>query len=223
MEVSENIQRIKAEIGDHIKLIAVSKNRSSKEILAAYQAGQKQFGENKVQELVKKYHELPKDIEWHLLGHLQTNKVKYVSSFISMIQSVDSVKLLHEINKEGIKSGRIIPCLLQFHIACEETKFGMNMEEAKALLESPLFHSLHSICISGVMGMASFTDHAARIRKEFQLLRHYFSMLKANYFKDNDDFCEISMGMSDDYLFAIEEGSTMIRIGTKLFGEKTWL
>lgn len=221
MEVSENIQRIKAEIGDHIKLIAVSKTRTSKEILAAYQAGQKQFGENKVQELLMKYHELPKDIEWHLLGHLQTNKVKYVTPFISMIQSVDSLKLLHEINKEGIKSGRIIPCLLQFHIACEETKFGMNMEEAKGLLESPLFLSLRNIRISGVMGMASFTDDTARIRKEFQSLKHYFSMLRSNYFKDKDDFREISMGMSDDYLIAIEEGSTMIRIGTKLFGKRT--
>jgi pyridoxal phosphate enzyme (YggS family) len=188
--------------------------------MVAYNAGQRIFGENRVQELVAKKDELPSDIEWHLIGHLQSNKVKYFVPFISMIQSVDSAKLLYIINAEAEKSGRIIDCLLQFHIAKEETKFGFNLEEVFQLIESEDFKRLRNVNVCGVMGMATFTDNMALVRKEFKFLGNCFSTLKEKYFREYEKFKEISMGMSGDYLTAIEEGSTMVRIGSLIFGER---
>ncbi|MDX9880447.1 MAG: YggS family pyridoxal phosphate-dependent enzyme [Prolixibacteraceae bacterium] len=222
MEIAEKIKQIRSGLPAGVKLIAVSKTKPVGDIMEAYRAGQRIFGENKVQEMVAKYEELPKDIEWHLIGHLQTNKVKYIASFVSMIHAVDSLKLLITIDKEAKKAGRVIPCLLQFHIAEEDTKFGLDQEEAAGLLQSEEFKNATHVKIAGVMGMATFTDDITRIRREFSGLKKTFEMLKANFFPGNDSFCEISMGMSDDYLVAIEEGSTMVRIGSSIFGARNY-
>jgi hypothetical protein len=184
----------------------------------AYQAGQRHFGENKVQELTEKSEQLPKDIHWHMIGHLQSNKVKFIAPFVHLIHTVDSLKLLIEINKQAQKNDRVISCLLQFYIAQEETKFGLNLEEAEELLTSNEFLSLKNIQIAGVMGMASFVDDQDQIRKEFQHLKSIFEAIKNEHFKTNLDFKEISMGMSGDYKIAIEEGSTLIRVGSSIFG-----
>ena len=173
-----------------------------------------------MQELVVKYEVLPKDIEWHLIGHLQSNKVKYIAPFVHLIHGVDSFKLLKEINKEGGKCKRIIPCLLQFHIAQEETKFGFSFEEAQEMLESNEFVELQHVAIHGVMGMASFIENENQIHEEFQTLHNYFQLIKSHYFKFNTDFKEISMGMSGDYKIAMEEGSTMVRVGSTIFGSR---
>jgi PLP dependent protein len=218
--IAEHIQKLKREIPENVKLIAVSKTKSTALILEAYQSGQKVFGENKVQELVDKYESLPKDIEWHLIGHLQTNKVKYIAPFVSLIHSIDSLKLLKEVNKEALKNNRIINCLLQFHIAEEETKFGFSFEEACELLKSEDFLLLNNIRISGIMGMATFTENLEKIHDEFRTLNNYFLLLKSHHFKFNPDFKEISMGMSSDFQIAIEEGSTMIRVGSLIFGNR---
>lgn len=202
------------------KLVAVSKFKTEAHIQALYDKGQRRFGENKVQELTPKYEALPKDIEWHMIGHLQTNKVKYIAPFVAMIESVDSLKLLQEIDKQALKNGRVIPCLLQFHIAEEETKFGLSLEEARQILDAPEFGSLHHVQIAGVMGMASFSENKEQVRTEFRHLREIFQTLKSAYFSQDPAFCEISMGMSSDYVIALEEGSTMVRIGTLLFGER---
>ena len=220
MGISENVSFIKEHIPGHVKLVAVSKTKSVQEILEAYRAGQTVFGENKVQEITAKQPLLPKDLEWHFIGHLQTNKVKYIAPFVYMIHSIDSLKLLSEVNKQALKYDRIIDCLLQFHIATEETKFGLDFEEASQLLNSPEFSSLNNIRICGVMGMATFTKDEALIRKEFRNLKSIFDQLKNNFFHDQGFFKEISMGMSDDYKIAIEEGSTIVRIGSALFGER---
>ena len=201
-------------------LIAVSKTHPIERIMEAYEAGQRDFGENKVQELVEKYEALPKDIRWHMIGHLQSNKVKYIAPFVHLIHGVDSVNLLKEINKQGIKNERQIACLLQFHIAQEDTKFGLSLEEAKALLAGPEFSLLNHVRICGVMGMATFTENTAQIRKEFQNLHAIYQQLKSSYFSSNSEFKEISMGMSDDYPIAMEEGSTLIRVGSKIFGAR---
>ena len=201
-------------------LIAVSKTHPIERIMEAYEAGQRDFGENKVQELVEKYEALPKDIRWHMIGHLQSNKVKYIAPFVHLIHGVDSVNLLKEINKQGIKNERQIACLLQFHIAQEDTKFGLSLEEAKALLAGPEFSLLNHVRICGVMGMATFTENTAQIRKEFQNLHAIYQQLKSSYFSSNAEFKEISMGMSDDYPIAMEEGSTLIRVGSKIFGKR---
>lgn len=203
-----------------VSLVAVSKTKPVDDILEIYQQGQRVFGENKVQELVAKYEVLPKDIEWHLIGHLQSNKVKYIAPFVSLIHSIDSLKLLKEVNKEAKKNDRVINCLLQFHIAQEETKFGLNLDEAKALLESDDFMQMENVSIVGVMGMASFSDDENQVRDEFRILENTFSILKSHYFKFNDNFKEISMGMSGDYQIAIEEGSTMVRVGSLIFGKR---
>ncbi len=202
------------------RLVAVSKTHPPEQILELYNRGQRIFGENKVQELVPKYEALPKDIEWHLIGHLQTNKVKYVAPFVTCIESVDSLKLLQEIDKQAKRYGRTIDCLLQFHIAEEETKFGLNIEEAAELLQSPAFQQLENIRITGVMGMATFTDDPVQVRREFRSLKAVFDKLKSTYFPQIAYYKEISMGMSGDYPIAIEEGSTLVRIGTLLFGER---
>lgn len=218
MSLAERIRNLKEEIGNTAVLVAVSKTKPATLIQEAYDAGQRVFGENKVQEMVEKWEVLPKDIQWHLIGHLQTNKVKYIAPFVSMIHSVDSMKLLQEINKQGEKAGRVIPCLLQFHIAQEETKFGLSFQEAEDILQSREFVEMQHVSISGLMGMASFTDNEEQIRDEFRNLHNYFSILKSNYFKYNPDFAVLSMGMSSDYQLALEEGSTMIRVGSSLFG-----
>lgn len=218
MMIADQLNALKATLPADVQLIAVSKTKPVEDILVAYEAGQRAFGENKVQEMVDKYETLPKDISWHLIGHLQTNKVKYIAPFVDLIHAVDSMKLLKEINKEARKNERIISCLLQFHIATEETKFGLSFEEATELLNSPDFFELENIRIAGIMGMASFSDHTEQVSDEFRTLYNYFQIIKSHHFKFNPDFKEISMGMSGDYELAIEAGSTMIRVGSKIFG-----
>ena len=218
MSVAQNIAELKSTLPEKVTLIAVSKTKPVEVLQEAYDGGQRVFGENKVQEMVDKYEQLPKDIQWHLIGHLQTNKVKYIAPFVELIHSVDSLKLLQEINKQAKKYNRIIPCLLQFHIASEETKFGLNVEEATEILQDREFVELQNVDIVGVMGMASFTEDEEVVRDEFQTLHSYFALIKSHFFKFNPNFKHISMGMSGDYEIAIEEGSTMIRVGSKLFG-----
>lgn len=220
MSIGERIIDIKNKIPEFVKLVAVSKTKSNEEILEAYNAGQRIFGENKIQDLCKKYEELPKDIKWHFIGHPQSNKVKFIAPFISLIHGVDSLKLLKIINKEAKKDERKVACLLQFHIAEEATKFGLNLAEAKEILNSPDFKDLENIEIAGVMGMATYTDSLEQVKKEFHSLKDIFSLLKNDYFSESESFTEISMGMSGDYELAIEEGSTMIRVGSSIFGAR---
>lgn len=220
MSISENLSHIHREIGPDVSLVAVSKTKPVEAILEAYHAGQRVFGENKVQEMTDKWNLLPKDISWHLIGHLQTNKVKYIAPYVSLIHSVDSIKLLSEINKQAAKHNRIIPCLLQFHIAQEETKFGFSKEEAEIIIQSEEYLSMQNISIVGVMGMASFVSDENQVRQEFKSLNSIFSYLKNSFFKSSSDFKIISMGMSGDYQVAIEEGSNMIRVGSSIFGTR---
>jgi len=216
MSVKENLQEVIEKIPEYVRLVAVSKTKPNEMIKEVYDAGQRVFGENKVQELIVKYPALPKDIKWHFIGHLQTNKIKFIAPYVFMIEAVDSLKLLKEINKQAKKNERIIDCLLQFHIAVEEVKFGFSKEEAIEMLESESFQSLKNIRIAGVMGMATFTSNMEQVRNEFKTLKNIFDFFKKKYFDDN--FKEISMGMSGDYKIAIEEGSTNVRIGTAIFG-----
>lgn len=220
MQIASKLQKIKDNIPESVKLVAVSKTKPNEIIMEAYEAGQRVFGENKTQDLIRKYPELPQDIEWHFIGHLQTNKVKYLVPFIAMIEAVDSLKLLKEINKQASKIDRNIKCLLQFHIASEDTKFGLDLSEAEQILDSEQFAQLHNIHICGVMGMATYTDEETVLRKEFSQLRSYFNILKDKYFHKDKAFKEISMGMSDDFLVAIDEGSTIVRVGTAIFGAR---
>lgn len=221
MPVSENLKKLLSEIPGNVKLIAVSKTKSNEQIMEAYSAGQRAFGENMVQELVKKQDALPKDIEWHLIGHLQTNKVKYIAPFVSLIHSVDSLKLLIEINKRAFQNNRIIDCLLQIYIAREDTKFGFSFEGAELLLNSQELKNLKNVRISGLMGMASNMEDGKWkmeegeniVRKEFNSLHKFFIQHRQNF-----NFTILSMGMSSDYTFAIEEGSNMIRVGSIIFG-----
>lgn len=206
----------------HAQLIAVSKTEPVESILQLYQAGQRAFGENKVQEMCEKRLSLPEDIEWHMVGHLQTNKVKYIAPFVSLIHSVDSVKLLEEINKQALKNNRTISCLLQVHIAAEESKFGFSEEEVYGLLQQKQFKLFTNVRIAGLMGMASNTDNSDQVEHEFEGLRQLFLHLKQNYFTDNSDFKELSMGMSSDYPLALKHGATLIRIGTILFGKRNY-
>lgn len=215
------LQQILAELAQtNTRLVAVSKTKPVDQILEMYQQGQRIFGENRVQELVEKQAALPKDIEWHAIGHLQTNKVKYISPFVSLIHSVDSLKLLAEINKQAQRNERSIDCLLQLKIAAEDSKFGLSVEEAVALVSSDRFAQMENIRIVGVMGMATFTDNEVQVRQEFKHLKECFDKLKAQFFAEADHFKEISMGMSGDYHIAQEEGSTMVRIGSLLFGAR---
>jgi hypothetical protein len=210
-------QKIKNNLPENVKLVVVSKQRSNKEILNIYNLGQKIFGENRVEELILKYNELPKDIKWHMIGHLQSRKVKKIASFINLIHSVDSLKLLKTINKKAKKNNRTINCLLQIKIAQEESKYGLLLKEAELLLKSKDFSDLKHVKISGIMGMATYSNDLTIIKKEFKKLKEVFLFLKSNYFKNKDYFKEISAGMSGDYELAIEEGSTMVRIGSKIF------
>lgn len=220
MSIAENIRAIKDTIPQSVKLVAVSKTFPVSDILEAYNAGQHFFGENKVQEIDSKQAALPKDIEWHFIGHLQTNKARFLVPFVSLIHGVDSLKLLQVIDREAAKAGREISCLLQFHIAEEETKFGFSYNEAVQMLESPEFSALQHTKICGVMGMATFTDDFHQVRNEFRNLRTIFERLKTDYFQSENEFKEISMGMSDDYKIAIDEGSTIVRIGSIIFGKR---
>ncbi|MCK9423277.1 MAG: YggS family pyridoxal phosphate-dependent enzyme [Bacteroidales bacterium] len=220
MDFAENLNELQKMIPAGVKIIAVSKTQPVSTIMHAYQAGQRIFGENKAQELASKYHQLPQDIEWHFIGHLQTNKVKYITPFIAMVHSIDSFNLLYEINKEAVKGNRTIDCLLQLHIASEETKYGFTLDEVTNMLKSGTHLPFDNIRIAGVMGMGSFTEDFTLVRREFKMLYHYFNLLKTTFFANNPEFKEISMGMSGDFQIAVEEGSTMIRIGTLLFGER---
>jgi pyridoxal phosphate enzyme (YggS family) len=202
------------------KLIAVSKTHPAEKVLEAYESGQRIFGENKVQEMTAKYEALPKDIQWHLIGHLQSNKVKYIAPFVALIHSVDSIKLLEEINKQGKKFNRIIPCLLQVHIAQEETKFGFDERELNDLFKTAMITGFEFIKIEGLMGMATLTDDKDQIRKEFHYLKNLFEHLKSSTTSANVQMNELSMGMSSDYELALQEGSTMVRIGTAIFGSR---
>lgn len=222
MGISDNIKAALAEIPPHIKLVAISKTKPAEMIMEAYHAGQKIFGENKVQELCAKYEQLPRDIEWHMVGHLQTNKIKYIAHFVHLIHSVDSMGLLMEINKQGEKHKRKINCLLQVHIAKEETKFGFSEEELVQLIHSDALSVFKNVSICGLMGMATFTDDTNQIRNEFRQLYITFESLKKLKFLNHPEFKDISMGMSSDYLIAIEEGSTIVRIGSKIFGERNY-
>jgi pyridoxal phosphate enzyme (YggS family) len=218
MSIKDNLHHILDELTPEVRLVAVSKTKPVEAIEEAYSAGQRVFGENKAQEMALKYEQLPKDIQWHFIGHMQTNKVKYIAPFVSLIHSVDSLKVLKEINKQAGKNKRIIDCLLQFHIAEEATKFGLNMEEAEEIIS--VKNDFPNIRLAGVMGMATFTEDKAQVRREFKQLHGYFEILKKKYFPDDESFKEVSMGMSGDYPMAIEEGSTLVRIGTLIFGKR---
>lgn len=218
MSVKENLLKIKATLPDDVKLIAVSKTKPYSAIEEGYNAGQRIFGENKVQEMVQKWEALPKDIKWHMIGHVQRNKVKYMAEFVDLIHGVDSLRLLKEIDKQAKKYGRTISCLLQMHIADEETKFGLNNAELQEMLASEDFKSLKNIEIKGLMGMATFTKNEAQIRKEFRFLKSCFDGLKEKM----PQISILSMGMSGDYQIAIEEGSTMVRIGSSIFGARNY-
>ena len=218
--IAENISNIRNQLPSTVKLVAVSKTKPVSDIMVAYNAGQRIFGENRVQEILNKKDLLPSDIEWNLIGHLQTNKVKFIIPFISLIHSIDSYKLLRTVNAEALKINRIVDCLLQIHIATEETKFGFSMDELNDDLQSAVLRESSNIRICGVMGMATFTDDSALIRREFCYLRECFHSLKETYFKSSTCFNEISMGMSGDYQLALPEGSTMVRIGSLIFGER---
>ncbi len=221
MSIADNINNLKKETGDdNVKLIAVSKTKPVEVLQEAYDAGQRVFGENNVQELVEKHEKLPKDIEWHLIGHLQTNKVKYIASFISLIHSVDSLKLLQEIDKQAAKNKRVIDCLLQIYIADEETKFGLGFDEAIELLRSEEFSALKNVRIVGLMGIATNTDNEKQLKDEFYELHTFFDGIKTSFFRKEESFKELSIGMSADYKIAIEEGSTMIRVGSLIFGQR---
>lgn len=221
MSVKQQLDYFKAELhGTACKLLPVSKTHPENKILEAYQAGMKRFGENRVQELVAKAEKLPKDIEWHLIGHLQTNKVKYIAPFVGLIHSVDSLKLLQEIDKQGAKHNRVIPCLLQVYIASEETKFGLDEAEVWQLLRSEKLKAMHHVRIAGLMGMATNTDNMALVRQEFKKLKVLFDEIKTSILMPQVVMEELSMGMSNDYKIAVEEGSTMIRIGSAIFGTR---
>lgn len=220
--IQEEIQAIKAGLPEGVRLVAVSKFHPIEALQDAYDGGQRIFGESKVQEMTQKYEALPKNIEWHFIGHLQTNKIKYIAPYVALIHGVDSYKLLAEINKQAAKAGRIIPCLLQIHIAQEETKFGFSTEECRAMLEEGQWRQLDHVQIAGVMGMATNTEDETQIRREFSTLSAFFQEIKEAYFKEVSSFKEISMGMSDDYPLAIEEGSTLIRIGSRIFGARNY-
>lgn len=211
---------IKNTLPETVTLVAVSKTKPLEDILTIYECGHRIFGENKVQELCKKYEQLPKDIEWHLIGHVQTNKVKYVAPFVSLIHAVDSFKLLEEINKQALKNNRIIKCLLQIYIAKEESKFGLETVEAEQILISSEFSKLKNIEIVGLMGMATNTDNEEVIKNEFSVLKEFFVRLKNNTHLLNCNFTILSMGMSNDYKLALECGSTMVRIGSTIFGSR---
>ncbi len=221
MSIAENIRTVTQKLaGTGCRLIAVTKTKPAAMLLEAYGAGCKTFGENRVQEMVEKYEQLPKDIDWHLIGHLQTNKVKYMAPFVRLVHSVDSFKLLQEIDRQAAKHGRVIECLLQMYIAREETKFGLSFDEARELLAAPATATLAHVRIVGLMGMATFTDDREQIRAEFRSLKQFFDSVKKAPLPANAEMRELSMGMSGDYDIAVAEGSTLIRVGSSIFGSR---
>lgn len=220
--IAEIIHQINNELPSGVRLVAVSKFHPAEAIKEAYQAGQRIFGESRMQELVKKHEDLPKDIEWHFIGHLQTNKVRYIVPFISLIESIDSPRLLKEVNKQAAEAGRTVNVLLQLHIAQEETKFGFDFEECRTYLAEGSWRELNNVRICGLMGMASNTDCMEQVKQEFASLHTFFKEVKETFFVGKDYFQEISMGMSHDYPLAIEQGSTLIRVGSKIFGERNY-
>lgn len=222
MVIKNNIKAITGELNSSCKLIAVSKTQPIERLQDAYDAGQRIFGENKAQELASKYAVLPKDIEWHMIGHLQTNKVKYIAPFVALIHSIDSIKLLEEVNKQAIKANRKISCLLQVHIAKEETKFGFDLNEIKELINSEALKNFSNIEIKGLMGMATFTENQQQIKNEFALINNLFKTLKTQPLPTNVEMKELSIGMSSDYKIAMEEGSTLVRVGTAIFGSRNY-
>ncbi|WP_073176369.1 YggS family pyridoxal phosphate-dependent enzyme [Flagellimonas flava] len=218
MSISENLKKIKGGIPEEVTLVAVSKTKPIETVLEAYEAGQRIFGENKIQEMTHKWEVLPKDIEWHMIGHVQRNKVKYMAEFVSLVHGVDSFRLLTEINKQAKKHNRTIRCLLQMHIAEESTKFGLDEKELAEILDSEAFQELRHVEVVGLMGMATFTEDAEQVRKEFAHLKNVFDQVQLKLPK----ISELSMGMSGDYTIAIEEGSTMVRIGSSIFGARNY-
>ena len=222
MSIQSNIQELRQHIPSDVKLVCVSKFHPAETVMEAYDAGERIFGESRVQELVQKQPELPADIQWHFIGHLQTNKIKFIVPFVKLIHGVDSWKVLNEINKQAEKAAKKTACLLQVHIADEETKFGFSEEELIDLISGDEMKKLQNVQIAGLMGMATYTEDENQVRKEFRSLKILFDKIKSEYFSDDDAFCELSMGMSQDYQLAIEEGSTMIRIGTSIFGEREY-
>lgn len=220
--IKENLEAVRATIPANVTLVAVSKTKPVSDLQEAYDAGQRIFGENHALEMRDKHEVLPHDIQWHFIGHLQTNKIKYIIPFVSLIHSIDSQNLLEAVNKEAKKHERVADCLLQFHIANEETKFGLDLEEAEALLNSDAFRQMENVRICGVMGMATFTDDEDEIHKEFRHLKTIFDTLKQKYFANQPQFKEISMGMSDDYPIAIAEGATLVRVGSRIFGARNY-
>ena len=220
--IQDNLNKVRATVAQGVRLIAVSKTKPVEDLQEAYAAGQRLFGENKALEMRDKHAVLPEDIEWHFIGHLQTNKIKYIVRYVSLIHSIDSLALLQAVDKEAAKCDRVVDCLLQFHIATEETKFGLDMAEAEALLQSPEYAAMKHVRIVGVMGMATNTDDRELIRSEFRTLRGYRDMLAERYFAGHEEFREISMGMSGDYDIAMEEGSTLVRVGSAIFGARNY-
>lgn len=222
MEIQENIKQIRATLPENVLLIAVSKTKPAEAIEAAYETGQRAFGENRPQEMAAKYQVLPKDIEWHMIGQLQEKNVKYIASFVKLIHSVDSLRLLQKIDREAQKHNRTIDCLLEFHIAREETKSGLTLTEAEQILYSEDWKELQHVRILGVMGIATYTEDKEQIRQEFHQLQEIFQVLKTKYFSGEESFRELSMGMSGDYQIAVEEGSTMVRVGSLIFGDREY-
>jgi hypothetical protein len=222
MSVTDNLNNILRSLPKGITLVAVSKFHPNEIILETYKSGQRLFGESRVQELIEKEKALPKDIQWHFIGHLQTNKIRQVVPFVSLIHSVDSFRLLSEIDKEGKRIGRIIPCLLQLHIAKEESKYGFSFDECRNLLASGTYIDFKNVRLKGLMGMATLTEDTEQISREFRSLKQFFAEMKAACFPSDATFSVLSMGMSDDYLIALEEGSTMVRIGSRIFGNRDY-
>jgi len=221
MSIKQNLNNIKSQLPEHVTLVAVSKTKPVSDLMQAYEAGQRIFGENKIQEMADKWETMPKDIQWHMIGHVQRNKVKYMADFVDLIHGVDSLKLLKEINKEAIKHNRIINCLLQIKIAKEDSKFGLSAEEAKTVISSDEFSELKNIKVIGLMGMATFTDNMQQVENEFKFLKHTFDDLKSKRL-DNFNLETLSIGMSGDYPLAIDCGSTMVRIGSSIFGSRNY-
>ena len=220
--ITENLKQVRSDLPSTVRLVAVSKYHPIEAIQEAYEAGQRIFGESKVQELCAKQQVLPADIEWHFIGHLQTNKVKQLVPFISLIHSIDSYKLLSEVDRQAQRVGRVVPCLLQIHIASEETKFGFSFDECRQMLRSQPWQQLHHVSLCGLMGMATYTDDTAQVEREFESLAAFFREVRTDYMQQLPAFCELSMGMSDDYPLAIAAGSTLVRVGSKIFGERNY-
>jgi len=222
MDIQANLKEVLDQLPEGVRLVAVSKFHPNEAIEEAYKVGQRIFGESREQELSTKYETLPKDIEWHFIGHLQTNKVKYIAPYIAMIHAVDSYKLLAEIDKQAAKHNRVIPCLLEIHIAQEKSKYGFTFDTCRQMLEEGGWKQLKHVCIAGVMGMGTNTDDEKEVEKEFRSLADFFQSLKQDYFSQTDSFKEISMGMSHDYQIAIKCGTTLVRVGSKIFGERIY-